>query len=226
MIADSAWSCADPGVQYDSTINGWHTCPNTDRINASNPCSEYMFLDDTACNLSSINLVKFLDSKGHFDIEGYRHAIRVMFISQEILVDHSSYPTRTIAKNSHDYRPLGLGYANLGTLLMRLGIPYDSDLGRAWCAALTSILTGHAYKTSAEMAATKGPFPGFVRNRQPFLRVMSKHRDMGGGMPVVSGTRDRLIFPLGLDAQQRADLATFLRALDTDPVPMALRTAP
>ena len=178
MIADSAWQCADPGVQYDSTINAWHTCPNSSRINASNPCSEYMFLDDTACNLSSINLVKFLDESGNFDVEGYRHAIRVMFMSQEILVDHSSYPTKTIAKNSHDYRPLGLGYANLGTLLMRLGIPYDSDQGRAWCAALTSVLTGHAYRTSAEMAATKGPFPGYLKNRQPMLRVMGKHRDM------------------------------------------------
>jgi len=178
MIADSAWQCADPGVQYDSTINTWHTCPNSSRINASNPCSEYMFLDDTACNLSSINLVKFLDEAGNFDIEGYRHAIRVMFMSQEILVDHSSYPTKQIAKNSHDYRPLGLGYANLGTLLMRLGIPYDSDQGRAWCAGLTAILNGHAYRTSAEMAATKGPFAGYLKNRQPMLRVMGKHRDM------------------------------------------------
>ncbi len=178
MVADSAWQCADPGVQYDTTINAWHTCPNTDRINASNPCSEYMFLDDTACNLSSINLVKFLDEKGQFDIEGYRHAVRIMFISQEILVDLSSYPTKRVAKNSHDYRPLGLGYANLGTLLMRLGIAYDSDAGRAWCGALTAILTGHAYRASAEMAATKGPFPGFMRNRHPMLRVMNKHRDM------------------------------------------------
>ncbi|MDQ3032739.1 MAG: vitamin B12-dependent ribonucleotide reductase [Myxococcota bacterium] len=178
MIADSAWNCADPGLQYDTTINAWHTCPNTDRINASNPCSEYMFLDDTACNLSSINLVKFLDEAGHFDVEGYRHAVRIMLMSQEILVDHSSYPTKRVAKNSHDYRPLGLGYANLGTLLMRLGIPYDSDVGRAWCGALTAILTGHAYRTSAEMAATKGPFPGFMRNRNPMLRVMGKHRDM------------------------------------------------
>ncbi len=176
-IADSAWQCADPGMQYDTTINAWHTCANTDRINASNPCSEYMFLDDTACNLSSINLVKFIDAAGRFDVDGYRQAIRVLLISQEILVDHSSYPTKRVAKNSHDYRPLGLGYANLGTLLMRLGIPYDSDAGRAWCGALTSILTGHAYCTSAEMAATKGPFPGFMRNRMPMLRVMGKHRD-------------------------------------------------
>jgi ribonucleoside-diphosphate reductase alpha chain len=178
MIAESAWQCADPGVQYDTTINEWHTCPNSGRIRASNPCSEYMFLDDTACNLSSINLVKFLDEQGRFDVEGYRHAIRMMFLAQEILVDHSSYPTKQIAKNSHDYRPLGLGYANLGTLLMRLGIPYDSDLGRAWCASLTAILSGHAYRTSAEMAATKGPFPGFQKNREPMLRVIGKHRDM------------------------------------------------
>ncbi|HEY8431333.1 MAG TPA: vitamin B12-dependent ribonucleotide reductase, partial [Sandaracinaceae bacterium] len=176
-IAQSAWACADPGVQYDTTINDWHTCPNTGRINASNPCSEYMFLDDSACNLASINLVKYLDENGRFDIEGYRHAIRIMFVAQEILVDHSSYPTRKIAKNSHDYRPLGLGYANLGTVLMRLGIPYDSDQARSWCAALTAILCGHAYRTSAEMAATKGPFPGFLKNRLPMLRVMRKHRD-------------------------------------------------
>ncbi|MDB4988352.1 MAG: hypothetical protein JWN04_3530, partial [Myxococcaceae bacterium] len=133
-LAEAAWACADPGVQYDTTINDWHTCSGTDRINASNPCSEYMFLDDTACNLSSINLTKFLDDDGVFDIEGYRHAVRIMFMAQEILVDYSSYPTQTIAKNSHDYRPLGLGYANLGTLLMRLGIPYDSDEARSMCA--------------------------------------------------------------------------------------------
>ena len=176
-IAESAWGCADPGLQYDTTINDWHTCPNTARINASNPCSEYMFLDDSACNLASINLVKYLDENGDFDVEAYRHAIRVVFTAQEILVDHSAYPTRRIAKNSHDYRPLGLGYANLGTVLMRLGIPYDSDQGRSWCAALTAILCGGAYRASAEMAASKGPFPGFMRNRAPMLRVMNKHRD-------------------------------------------------
>jgi ribonucleoside-diphosphate reductase alpha chain len=192
-VAKSAWACADPGVQYDTTINDWHTCSTTGRINASNPCSEYMFLDDTACNLSSINLVKYLDENGGFDIEGYRHAIRIMLVAQEILVDHSAYPTRKIAKNSHDYRPLGLGYANLGTVLMRLGISYDSDTARSWCAALTSIMTGHAYRASAEMAATKGPFPGFLRNRQPMLRVMGKHRDAAyaidrsGGPGVVGG---------------------------------------
>jgi ribonucleoside-diphosphate reductase alpha chain len=177
MVAESAWGCADPGVQYDTTINEWHTCPTTDRINASNPCSEYMFLDDSACNLSSINLAKFVDDQGRFDIEGYRQAIRIMFIAQEILVDFSSYPTDQIAQNSHDYRPLGLGYANLGTVLMRLGIPYDSDEGRSICAALTAVLCGHAYRVSAEMASTKGPFPGYVKNAEPMLRVMRKHRD-------------------------------------------------
>lgn len=177
MIADAAWNCADPGLQYDTTINDWHTSVNTDRINASNPCSEYMFLDDTACNLSSINLALYLDEHGNFDVDAYRHTIRVMLVAQEILVDFSSYPTRKIAKNSHDYRPLGLGYANLGTLLMRLGISYDSDLGRAYAAALTAVMCGHAYKTSAEMAAKKGPFAGYMKNRQPMLRVMAKHRD-------------------------------------------------
>jgi ribonucleoside-diphosphate reductase alpha chain len=176
-IAEAAWGCADPGVQYDTTINRWHTCPNTDRINASNPCSEYMFLDDSACNLSSVNLTKFLRADDSFDVDGYRHACRVFFIAQEILVDLSSYPTASIAKNSHDYRPLGLGYANLGSLLMKLGVPYDSDRGRAIAAALTAIMCGHAYKASAEMAATKGPFAGFAKNREPMLRVMGMHRD-------------------------------------------------
>lgn len=177
QIAEAAWACADPGVQYDTTINRWHTCPNTGPINASNPCSEYMFLDDSACNLSSLNLTKFLRQDGSFDIEGYRHAVRVFFVAQEILVDFSAYPTRPIAKNSHDYRPLGLGYANLGTLLMLLGIPYDSDDGRSVAGALTAILCGHAYKVSAEMAASKGAFNGFAKNREPMLRVMGMHRD-------------------------------------------------
>ncbi len=179
-IALSAWSCADPGVQYDSTINDWHTCKVSGRINASNPCSEYMFLDDTACNLSSLNLTKFLsedaDGTQHFDIEGYRHAARVFFLAQEILVDYSSYPTKQIAQNSHDYRPLGLGYANLGTLLMLMGIAYDSDAGRGIAASLTAILTGHAYRVSAEVAAVKGPFAGYVKNRSAMLDVMGKHR--------------------------------------------------
>ena len=176
MICESAWACADPGVQYDTTINDWHTCASTDRIYASNPCSEYMFLDDSACNLSSINLTKYLDADGHFDVDAYRHTIRLMILAQEILVDFSAYPTQSIAQNSHDYRPLGLGYANLGTLLMLQGIPYDSPAGRTWCGALTAILTGEAYRASAEVAEKKGAFPGFERNRQPMLRVIRKHR--------------------------------------------------
>ena len=176
-VAESAWSCADPGVQYDTTINKWHTCPNTDRINASNPCSEYMFLDDTACNLSSLNLTKFLKDDGVFDVDGYRRAVDVFFTAQEILVDFSSYPTQGIAQNSHDYRPLGLGFANLGSLLMRLGIPYDSDSGRAMAGALTAIMCGRAYAQSARMAGAKKPFPGFEKNREPMLDVMRMHRD-------------------------------------------------
>lgn len=175
-IAEAAWQCADPGIQFDTTVNDWHTCPNTDRINASNPCSEYMFLDESACNLASINLAKFTDNEGNFDVAGYRHACRIMFIGQEIAVDLSSYPTETIAKNSHDFRPLGLGYANLGTLLLLHGIAYDSPAGVAIGGALSAIMTGHAYKTSAEMAAVKGPFAGFLKNRAPMLNVMKKHR--------------------------------------------------
>jgi ribonucleoside-diphosphate reductase alpha chain len=176
-IATASWSCADPGLQFDTTINHWHTCANTDKIHASNPCSEYMFLDDTACNLSSLNLVKFLKEDGSFDLVGYRHACRIFIIAQEILVGLSSYPTAKIAKNSHDYRPLGLGYANLGTLLMLKGIAYDSDEGRAWAGALTAILCGEAYAVSAEEAAQMGPFAGYANNREPMLRVMRKHKE-------------------------------------------------
>ena len=177
MLGDAAWGCADPGVQYDTSINRWHTCPNTSRINASNPCSEYMFVDDSACNLASLNLTKFLNGEGQFDIEGFRHAVRIFFMAQDILVDFSAYPTQPIAKNSHDYRPLGLGYANLGTMLMLLGLPYDSDAGRALAGAITAIMCGHAYKVSAEIASSKGPFAGYAKNRDPMLRVMSMHRD-------------------------------------------------
>ncbi|MCU0693136.1 MAG: vitamin B12-dependent ribonucleotide reductase, partial [Polyangiaceae bacterium] len=176
-LAKAAWSCADPGVQFDTTINRWHTCPNSARINASNPCSEYMFVDDSACNLSSLNLVKFLRDDGTFDVESYRHAARVFFLAQEILVDFSSYPTERIARNSHKFRPIGLGFANLGTVLMLLGLPYDSDGGRAVAAALTAIMTGEAYATSAEIAAAKSPFDEFAKNRDPMLRVMRMHRD-------------------------------------------------
>ncbi len=177
QIAEAAWACADPGLQYDTTINQWHTCANSGRINASNPCSEYMFLDDTACNLASLNLTKFLGADGEFDIAGYRHAIEVFFTAQDILVDLSSYPTEAIANNSHRYRTLGLGYANLGTLLMLNGVPYDSAQGRAIAAALTAVLCGHAYVTSARLAAAKAPFDGYAKNREPMLKVMRQHQE-------------------------------------------------
>ena len=177
QISEAAWSCADPGLQFDTTINEWHTCPNTDRINGSNPCSEYMFLDDSACNLASLNLVKYLNKDGSFDIEAYRHAARIFFTAQEILVDLSSYPTKTIAKNSHDYRPLGLGYANLGTLLMMMGHPYDSEEGRSIAAALTAILHCHGYRTSAEIADFMGPFAEYKANKEPMLKVMNMHKE-------------------------------------------------
>ena len=176
MMADAAWACGDPGLQYDTTVNHWHTCPNTDRINASNPCSEYMFLDNTSCNLASINLMKFLDERGEFDVEAYREACRILITAQEILVDNASYPTEAITQNSRDFRPLGLGYANLGALLMASGLPYDSDAGRDVAAALTAVMTGEAYAQSARIAQRKGPFNGFAINREPMLRVMDQHR--------------------------------------------------
>lgn len=179
-IAEAAWSCADPGLQFDTTINSWHTCPASGPIRASNPCSEYMFLDDSACNLASLNLTRFLNPDATFNVELYRHAIRILILAQEILVDHSSYPTSKIARNSHDYRPLGLGYANLGTLLMLKGVPYDSERGRAWAAALTAILTGEAYTVSAEMAQVIGPFEGYAPNRDSMLGVIRKHREAIG----------------------------------------------
>ncbi len=177
QIADATWVCGDPGMQFDTTVNDWHTCPNTARINASNPCSEYMFLDDSACNLASINLMKFLTPAGEFDAEGFERACATFITAQEILVDNASYPTRSIEKNSHDYRPLGLGYANLGALLMSRGLPYDSETGRDYSAAITAIMHGAAYAQSARIARDHGgPFPGFERNREPMLRVMRKHR--------------------------------------------------
>ena len=176
-MAECAWQCGDPGVQYDTTINRWHTCPNSGRINASNPCSEYMFLDDTACNLASINLMKFRRPDGSFDVERFTTACRIFLVAQEILVDHASYPTQRIARNSHLYRPLGLGYSNLGSLLMADGLAYDSDAGRGLCGALTAILHGAANRTSAELAAAVGPFEGYAANREPMLRVMQMHRD-------------------------------------------------
>src|SRR6185295_12521521 len=171
-MGECAWQCGDPGVQYDTTINRWHTCPNSGPINASNPCSEYMFLDDTACNLASINLKKMMRADGTFDVERFRQACTIYITAQEILVDHASYPTPAIAENSHRYRPLGLGYANLGSLLMTMGIPYDSDAGRGICGALTALLNGQAYLTSSEIAANVGPFAGYRENEQPMLRVM------------------------------------------------------
>jgi ribonucleoside-diphosphate reductase alpha chain len=177
QMAEGTWYCGDPGVQYDTTINRWHTCPNTGPINASNPCSEYMFLDDTACNLSSLNLKKFQLADGTFDVERYQRAASIFITAQEILVDHASYPTPMIAENSHRFRPLGLGYANLGSLLMTMGIPYDSDAGRGICGALTALLTGQAYLTSSEIAGNIGPFAGYKENEQPMLRVMQMHRD-------------------------------------------------
>ena len=176
-MAECAWQCGDPGVQYDTTINRWHTCPNSGRINASNPCSEYMFLDDTACNLASINLMKFRKPDGQFEVERFAAACRIFFVAQEILVDHASYPTPRIARNSHLYRPLGLGYSNLGSLLMADGLAYDSDAGRGLCGAITAILHGTANRTSSDLAAAVGPFEGFAANREPMLAVMQMHRD-------------------------------------------------
>jgi len=177
-IAEGTWVCGDPGMQFDTTVNEWHTCPNTARINASNPCSEYMFLDDSACNLASINLMKFVKADGEFDVPGFKAACRTLITAQEIIVPNSSYPTKSIERNSHAYRPLGLGYANLGALLMSRGLPYDSDEGRAYAGAITAVMTGEAYAQSARVARDHGgPFAGFEANREPMLRVMRKHRD-------------------------------------------------
>ena len=176
-MADAAWICGDPGIQYDTTINDWHPCINTARINASNPCSEYMFLDDSACNLASLNLMKFRTPTGEFDTEAFRRAVQVTIMAMEIIVDNSRYPTERIAQNSYDYRPLGLGFANLGALLMSRGLPYDSVPGRAYSAAITAIMCGEAYKTSAQISSdATGPFKGYSKNEQPFMRVIRKHR--------------------------------------------------
>ncbi len=177
QICEAAWKCADPGVQFDTTINKWHTSSGTDRINGSNPCSEYMFLDDTACNLASINLVKYLNGDGSFDVESFQQTCRTFTVAQEILVDLSSYPTKKIAQNSHDFRPLGLGYANLGTLLMIKGIPYDSPQSYAWASALTAIMTGSGYKASSDVAKEKSPFPEYKKNEISMMKVMKQHRE-------------------------------------------------
>ncbi|MCX6546241.1 MAG: vitamin B12-dependent ribonucleotide reductase [Acidobacteria bacterium] len=178
MIADATHICGDPGMQFDTTINQWHTCPAAGRINASNPCSEYMFLNDSACNLASINLMKFVDRREEFDVVAFRAAVRTFTTAQDIIVGNASYPTKAIERNSVDYRPLGLGYANLGALLMSRGVPYDSDGGRAYAAAITALMTGEGYAQSARISRdTGGPFTGYEPNREPFLRVMRKHRD-------------------------------------------------
>ena len=176
QFAQAAWDCADPGMQFDTTINDWHTSSNTDRINGSNPCSEYMHVDNSACNLASINLMKFLSDDEVFDVEGYKAAIEVMFTAQEILVGNADYPTGPIGENSIKFRQLGIGYANLGALLMACGLPYDSDEGRAWAAAITALLTGHSYATSARTAARMGPHAGYYENAEPMLRVLRKHQ--------------------------------------------------
>jgi ribonucleoside-diphosphate reductase alpha chain len=175
QIAEAAWVCGDPGLQFDTTTNAWHTCPNTDRINASNPCSEYMFLDDSACNLASLNLMTFRGIDGVFDVEAFQKAVDLTILAQEILVSNAKYPTAAIGKNSEDYRPLGLGYANLGALLMASGLPYDSDAGRACAAAISALMTGEAYAMSARIAGHTGPFAGFEKNREPCLGVVRKH---------------------------------------------------
>ncbi len=176
QICEATWDCADPGMQFDTTINHWHTAANTGRINGSNPCSEYMHLDNSACNLASLNLLKFLNIDESFDVDGFRHAIEVLFTGQEILVGRADYPTEGIADTSRRFRQLGIGYANLGALLMALGLPYDSDGGRAYAAAVTSLMTGHAYEVSARTASRMGPFAGFTDNREHMLRVLRQHQ--------------------------------------------------
>ena len=205
QITSAAWSCADPGVQYDTTINEWHTCPNDDRINASNPCSEYMFIDDTACNLASLNLLRFYDvSSGRFDVESYRHACRLWTLILEISVYMAQFPSVAVAQKSYDYRTLGLGYANMGSLLMVQGIPYDSPQGRAQCGALTSLMHATAYATSAEIAAEQGPFPRYAANREPMLRVIRNHRRAAYNASRAE-YEDLTITPVGIDPRHCPD---------------------
>jgi ribonucleoside-diphosphate reductase alpha chain len=176
MIAEATHQCGDPGMQFDTTINAWHTCPNTGRINASNPCSEYMHLDDSACNLASLNLMRFIDEDGNFDVTSFAHAVDIAITAQDIVIDRSSYPTEAIGRNAHAFRELGLGYANLGALLMSLGLPYDSDAGREYAGAVTALMSGEAYRQSARLAAALGAYEGHAVNREPQLRVIEKHR--------------------------------------------------
>jgi ribonucleoside-diphosphate reductase alpha chain len=191
MIAEAAHACGDPGMQFDTTINTWHTCPNSGRINASNPCSEYMHLDNSACNLASLNVLKFLDERGEFDVRAFRHAVDVMITAQDIVIDNSSYPTEEIGRNARDFRELGLGYANLGALLMALGLPYDSDQGRSYAGAITALMTGEAYLQSARIAQAMGPYSGYSINREPMLKVIAGHREKAHDL-------DSAHVPLGL----------------------------
>ena len=207
QIAEGTHICGDPGMQFDTSINEWHTCPNTGRINASNPCSEYMFLDDSACNLASLNLMKFVDEHGEFDAEAFKAAVRTSSSPPR----RSSSRTRAIRRrrsrrNSRDYRPLGLGYANLGALLMSRGLPYDSDAGRDFSAAITALMTGEAYAQSARIARDhNGPFTGYAKNREPFLRVMRKHRDALRGVNQQTRARGSLrVGEAGLGRCRRA----------------------
>src|SRR6187397_2698932 len=192
-MAAAAWECADPGVQYDTTINAWHTSPNTGRINASNPCSEYMHIDDSACNLASLNLMKFRREDGEFDVEMFEHAVDVVFLAQEILVGYSSYPTPEIGRNAKKFRQLGLGYANLGALLMARGLPYDSDEGRAYAAAITALMTGRAYRKSAEVAQRMGAHAGYDENRAAMIGVIAKHRAAVGNIDHTESVPDDLL---------------------------------
>ncbi|MBO0889161.1 vitamin B12-dependent ribonucleotide reductase, partial [Candidatus Bathyarchaeota archaeon] len=190
QMAEAAYICGDPGIQFDTTVNEWNPCSNTDRINASNPCSEYMFLDDSACNLASLNLMKFRTVEGEFDVDSFKHAVEIVITAQEILVDNASYPTPAIEKNSHDYRPLGMGYANLGALLMSLGIPYDSEKGRNYSAAISALMSGHAYAISSLIAKRLGPFRGYASNEKPFLNVIGMHRSHAYKIPRDDVPRD------------------------------------
>ncbi|MHB1535803.1 MAG: vitamin B12-dependent ribonucleotide reductase, partial [Acidimicrobiales bacterium] len=198
QIAKSAWECADPGMQFDTTINRWHTAPNSGRINGSNPCSEYMHLDNSACNLASLNLLSFLNDDGSFDVAAFKAVTETIFTAQEIIVGNADYPTEKIAANSRRFRQLGIGYANIGALLMAQGLPYDSDAGRAWAAAITALLTGHSYTTSARTAARMGPFAGYTENREAMLGVLRMHRDAAAHID------EELVPPELLSAAQEA----------------------
>ena len=207
-VAEAAWHSADPGVQYDTTINDWHTCPELGRINASNPCSEYMFLDDTACNLASLNLMRFRKADGELDVDALEHASRLWTIALEIAVMMAQYPSRRIAELSYRYRTLGLGYANLGALLMSCGLGYDSARGRAIAGAVTALMTGAAYATSAEMAGLMGPFPGHAENRDAMLRVIRNHLRAAYGSGAYEGLA---IPPVALDAKRCPDAPSLRR---------------